>query len=376
MILLVLMMLNQMNDGLPFKIEQLQKYLSSIYETAVKVVGIRELTDPDEEIKGFGYGMPLLIEVDVQGIRDRLVMHTVRPGKYGHERRADRAQSILLDFDTFNKLPKHVPALGVGAFTQAGELASLDDAGEFFLVTKYFPGRLFAEDFKKLTAGYQLLPEDRERVLALADYLAGIHSRKHDSPNLYLRCIRDLLGHGEGIMGLIDSYPPDFAITSPNRLHKIEKKLIDWRWQLKGRANRLSQVHGDFHPWNILFDTTNEFVILDRSRGEFGEPADDISAMSINFIFFSLQQEGSLQGAYRVLYELFWEHYLQNTQDLELNNVIQPFYAWRALVLAHPTWYPNLEDETRLKLFEFIERILQVEWFDPGQINKYLGVVS
>lgn len=363
-----------MNKNIPFNKENLQNYLKTVYKTAIEVVEVREFTHPDKDIKEFGYGVPLLIDVDVKGTRERLVLHTVRPDKYGHERRSDRAQSILLDFDSFNRLPKHITALGVGAFTRGGEMKPLDDTEDFFLVTKFESGRLFAEDLKKLKSGDKLLPETRERVLALADYLVDIHSVKQDSPSLYRRCIRDLLGHGEGIMGLIDSYPRDFAIASPDRLKAIEKKLIDWRWQLKGRTKRLSQVHGDFHPWNILFDVNNEFVVLDRSRGEFGEPADDVSAMSINFLFFSLQQEGALHGAYRVLFELFWEQYLQNTQDMEINEIVQPFFAWRALVLAHPVWYPDLGNETRQKLFEFIETILEVDWFNPEQVNRYLGV--
>jgi len=363
-----------MSNKIPFNKESLQRYLKTLYKTAVNVVEIREFTHPDKEVKEFGYGIPLLIDVDVKGTRERLMLHTVRPDKYSHERRSDRAKSILLDFDSFNQLPKHVTALGVGAFTREGELESLDDTEEFFLVTKFEAGRMFAEDLKNLKSAENLLPETRGRVLALADYLVKIHSTKKDSPSLYRRCIRDLLGHGEGVMGLIDSYPSDFDIAPPERLKIIEKKLIDWRWQLKGRTNRLSQVHGDFHPWNILFDANNEFVTLDRSRGQFGEPADDVSAMSINFLFFSLQQESALHGPYRVLFELFWEYYLQNTQDVEINEVVQPFFAWRALVLAHPIWYPNLENETRQQLFEFIETILEVDWFDPEQVNQYLGV--
>ena len=362
-----------MNDRLSFDKKEIQNFLGSVYKTAVEVVEVKELTDPNEDIKGFGYGTPVLIDVEVKGIRDRLVLHTVRPDKFGHERRSDRAQAILLDYDVFNRLPNHVEALGVGAFMQNGKIQVLNETEEFFLITKYHSGRLFAEDLKDLK---RLLPEDRERVIALADYLVNIHSVKFDSPSLYKRCIRDLLGHGEGIMGVIDSYPSDFTIASPERIKAIERKLIDWRWQVKGRTNRLSQVHGDFHPWNILFDVNNEFVVLDRSRGDYGEPADDVSAMSINFIFFSLQMEGALLGSFRVLHDIFWDHYIQNTQDLELHSVIQPFYAWRALVLAHPLWYPNLMDETRKRLFEFIETVLDVDWFDPRQINEYLGVMS
>jgi adenylylsulfate kinase len=42
-----------------------------------------------------------------------------------------------------------------------------------------------------------------------------------------------------------------------------------------------------------------------------------------------------------------------------MNNVIQPFYAWRGLVVASPVWYPDLAPSVRELLFRFIER----DWF-------------
>jgi hypothetical protein len=365
-----------MPDSFPFSKPALERYLASIYKTDVKVTAVRRLASNKsrKEIKEFGYGNPLLVEAQIAGQLDRLVLHTVRPDKFGHERRSDRAGNILLDYDTFNKLPQHVPCLGIGALTETGDMLSLEDAGEFFLITHYTPGQLFAQDLKKLLEGDALLPEDKERALALSDYLVEIHAEKHTNTALYHRCVRDLLGHGEGIMGLIDSYPADFTIAPPTRLQAIEHRLIDWRWFIRGRSYRLSQVHGDYHPWNVLFQPDNTFYLLDRSRGEWGEPADDVSAMSVNFIFFSLQRYGSLHGSFRVLFELFWDQYLQGTHDVEISSVIQPFYAWRALVLAHPVWYPNLNYETRQMLFTFIENVLADEWFDPKRVNAYLGV--
>jgi aminoglycoside phosphotransferase (APT) family kinase protein len=37
-------------------------------------------------------------------------------------------------------------------------------------------------------------------------------------------------------------------------------------------------VHGDFHPWNILFRAAVDFSVLDRSHGEYGDPASAASA--------------------------------------------------------------------------------------------------
>jgi hypothetical protein len=360
-------------DVLPFDEARLRAYLVSLYKDQVQVVAVRELLDEDKErLKEFGYGTPLLIEFTHDGQAEQVVLHTMSEDGFGHERPSDRARNLLLDHATFNKLPRHVPSLDVGAFTPASELLSLGQAEEFFNLTEYAPGRPYARDLQQIAATGELSPGDEERAIALADYLAEIHALKQPDPVLYRRHIRDLLGHGEGIMGMLDGYPTDFSPAPPARLEEIEKCCVAWRWRIKGSSHRLSQVHGDFHPWNVLFQEGNEFVLLDRSRGEWGEPADDVSAMSINYILFSLRRHGTVSGPFRRLYDLFWERYLEQTGDQEVLTVIQPFYAWRALVVAHPIWYPSLPVPVREALFRFVENVLATDRFAPQRVNDYL----
>jgi len=360
--------------NLPVKREDLELYLRSVFHTDVAIAKIHELEANREKIENSVYGFPFLIEMVVAGIREQIVLHTLRPDTSGNEQRSDRAQKLIMGYDTFNKLDLHVSALDLGMFLKTGIPISLGGAQEFFLITRYVPGRLFAEDLKNLLSASQLLPEDRQRVLSLSKYLSEIHAVKFDSPSLYHRTIRVLLGQEEGIMSLIDSYPTDLEFVNRSQLQAIEQRLIDWRWRLKSGSHRLSQVHGDFHPGNILFQKDNNFNLLNRGQGEWGEPADDISALSMSFIYFSLRQHGTLRGVFRVLFDMFWDSYLQDTQDIELNRIIQPFYVRRALMMAHPVWHPALTTKTRLKLFTFIENILNEDWFDPGKINSYLGV--
>jgi hypothetical protein len=73
-----------------------------------------------------------------------------------------------------------------------------------------------------------------------------------------------------------------------------------------------------------------------------------------------------------VLYDLFFEVYLEKTGDYELLEVIQPFYAFRGLVIASPIWYPNISLETRRKLFNFIRNVLDADGFDYRGVAKYL----
>ncbi len=139
--------------------------------------------------------------------------------------------------------------------------------------------------------------------------------------------------------------------------------------------SRLCVEHGDFHPWNVLFmdDTGADFMVLDRSRGEFGEAADDVAAMSINYIFYALQERSDFDGPFKELFEIFWREYLETSGDGDIMTVIQPFYAWRGLVVASPIWYPNLTDDIRHKLFNFILNVLAADKFSPSGIAEYLG---
>jgi hypothetical protein len=61
--------------------------------------------------------------------------------------------------------------------------------------------------------------------------------------------------------------------------------------------------------------------------------------------------------------------------DSEMVKVIQPWFAWRALVLASPVWYPDIGVEIRRKLLAFARRVLSEEIYDPDRISEYLGVV-
>ena len=174
------------------------------------------------------------------------------------------------------------------------------------------------------------------------------------------------------MMEIADSYPPHPVITS-KKLQQMEHRCIDWRWRLRGLTHRQRVVHGDFHPWNILFRSGTDFSVLDRSRGEYGDPADDVACLTMNYIFFSLQCSGRLEEAFEILFLRFWDRYLEQTEDREMLRVVPPFLAFRALVMASPVWYPSLAENVRSKLLTFIFRVLEQESFDSRQVNQYCG---
>ena len=355
--------------------EELKRYLERRVGASVQIQELGQLRGEAKgaaALKQFGYGRPLLVHYRVDDKNIREVFHRIRRNAFGRERDDDRAAAVWLDFHTFNRLPGHVPAVDMVFQTGKGRIESIHSAEELLLVTAYRPGHLYADDLVRIRDEGELQHLDVERAAALAAYLAEIHQVQHREPRLWRRRLRDLVGHGEGIMGLTDSYPADQPYVTEADLRLIEESANRWRWRLKPLSHRLRQVHGDFHPFNLLFEEGLAFHVLDRSRGEWGEPADDVSCLAINYLFFSLQRSGRLEGAFCKLHDLFWERYLDLRPDHELAGVIQPWFAWRALVLASPVWYPTIDEDVRSKLLTFARRVLSEERYDYRRVNQYL----
>ena len=357
--------------------KNIERYLASVRGEAVHVLRLTVLGQDIESksVKGYGYGVPIRVDYQTADLRPHIaVLHTMSPGAFGHEHMSDRARKLLWEHRAFNCLPLHVRSLDVGGIQADGSLLSLGKVEEFCLLTEYVEGQPYALDLEKLQGGATLTDLDHARADVLCDYLVEIHRVRGDDPGLYIRRNRELVGDGECIMGLADSYPTDHPYITQDLLESIEHLSVSWRWRLRNRTHRLRQVHGDFHPWNILFGSGADLRVLDRSRGEYGDPADDVACLTINYLFFSLRRSGRLEGGFETLFRGFWDRYLERSKDREILRVAAPYYAFRGLVIASPLWYPNLPDTVRRRLLAFILAVLECNEFDPSEVNRYCAL--
>jgi len=355
--------------------QSLGRYLQSRFGPETRLLSYKVIgkASSQGEQKRYGYGTPVKLTFRLEGRLQSAVLETMRPGPFGHEHMADRAQAILWDYDSYGRLPRHVKTLDVGAFDGKQALFSVAEAREFFVLNEWAEGASYHLDLERLAKGGALRALDRSRTIALAQYLAQIHGTKRRDSDLYKRRLRELIGHGECIMGLTDSYPKQYGFITEDLLRRVEEACNRWRWRLRSKAARLSQVHGDFHPYNVLFRAGTDFSVLDRSRGEWGEPADDVTAMTINYLLASLIRWGKLKGPFESLFRLFWETYIEASGDKGVTETAAPFFAFRGLVVASPVWYPNLSMEVRRSLFRFVENVLDAPRFEPERANEYCG---
>lgn len=320
-------------------------------------------------LKSFGYGKPLRIHFAVaDGRQHEIVLRTMTPDPFGHSRRADRVANMVQSYDTFAQIPRHIHAADVGTFTADGALLPMAN-GEPFLITNYVEGELYARDLDAVRSAGELNELHLARARMLAHYLVELHSHRHEASQ-YQRSLRDIIGSGEGIFGLCDSYPTDHPAVTSGRLERIEHAAVRWRWRLRDASERARRTHGDFHPYNILFGNGTELWVLDCSRGAVGDPADDVCCLAINYLFNALLAgDFSFDGPFRSLWNVFWNTYLSGAGDPQLLDVVAPFFAWRALVLASPVWYAGVDERVTSTLLRFVERLLDGEAFHPDRVQ-------
>jgi len=356
------------------KPENMEAYLQGLLRCPVKLVSIEKL--------GEGFHNAGFLIVFTSGRRTgRIVMRIVRGDTgWGHDYLGDRCGVLLLQHRLMQMAPPGTcsKSLDVAAMMADGSINSIGDSVEFLHFVEEvseIENTPYSADLFAVSDRGSLSDTDRLRVKIVADYLADLHSTKKPSPNLYMRHIRDLIGHGEMLMGVIDTYPDpdDLKFTSRQEFERIESESVRWRNRIKHLYHRCSRIHGDMHPFgNVRFTKDNSLLALDLSREEFGEPADDVTGMSINYIFFSIWRHGELISPFKELFNIFLERYLERTRDLDILKVMAPFYAFRGTVVAHPIYYPKLDPSRRRKIFNFIINVLSEEEFDPAKVESYL----
>jgi aminoglycoside phosphotransferase (APT) family kinase protein len=354
--------------------QAIEAYLRKVFGPSVRLLEFKRL--------GAGvHGTGFLIEVESESGRKSYVLKDLSPEGLGHDNPSDRAAVFLLALDNYNKLPKHVRAVDVAVLHEDGSLNSIGGGKEYFLLMEKAEGVNYFEDLSEFSMKKELEDRDIKKIRHMTSYLAEIHSFKKDSKTLYWRKLRDTIGHGECLMGVFDSYP-DGTLTY-DKMADVIKKSVDWVAKLKPQYRRLSQIHGDFHPGNIWFTPSPppltregeggvDFILLDRSRGPWGDPADDITALTINYIFFSVKYHGDVSGPYVEGLNLFFEEYIKLTGDTKLNDVVAPFFAFRGAVVANPVFYPELTSEQRRLIFNFVNNVLDSDRFELKRVNDYL----
>ncbi len=363
-----------------------EEFLRKSIGKEVKVLNIEPIKR-DKSYTG-GLGSAYFIEIESEKGRERVVAK-ISGKKFGRENPEDRARDALWVHRT-STLPRQPKAIAVGSITKDGKIIPLKSDSEYVVVLEEAKGisyHIYLNNILELSRKFNqgLSEYDIRAALNLSDYLVEIHKRG-GYPDLYKRHIGEIVGGPEGILGVDrllwkvldeEEVRKNFGREKKELrkdIIKLKKKAIEHADRIEDLTHRCSCIHGDFHPFeNIRFsEYPKEFWVLDRSRAEFGEPADDVTAMWINYLNYALLDEGSYKGKFKKLGDSFFENYLKKTNDYEMLKVVQPFFIWRGLVISTPVWYPETPLDVRNKIFNFMKNVSEVEEFNLKEVNSYL----
>lgn len=224
-----------------------------INEEALRTYLLKEFHGIDEvHIRKLGSGVQgsgFLIEIKSKDSMKTYVVKSLLPEHFGHDYPSDRAAVFLLDLDEYKTLPRHVNPVDVLSEMEDGSIKSIGGEKEYYLLMERATGKHYFHDLSSFKQKDRLEHPDITKIKTMTSYLAEIHSVKKVSKTLYWRKLRDTIGHGECLMGIFDTYP-DMTLGS-DEITTIIKKSFDWIYRLKPLHNRLSQIHGDFHPGNM-----------------------------------------------------------------------------------------------------------------------------
>ena len=363
---------------LPVDASVWEEFLKESTGKDFKVLGVEPL-ERDKVYAG-GFGDTIFITLEDK----RLVAKVSKKGDFGRNYLEDRIRDSVWTFSK-STLPKQPKQVAIGSIKD-GKLIPFNFHSEPFVVSEEAKGKSYHLFLSEALKRGNINEDDRKAALELSDYLVDIHQTKEPKSSLYKRHIIDVVGSPEGLMGVVtylwneltDKQIQETFGKSKNDLRKevlqLKKKAIEYADSIEDRIQRSSQIHGDFHPFeNIRFENYPEkYWILDRSRAEFGEPADDVVAMWMNYLNHALLDKGNYSGPFMELGNSFLDNYLRKTNDHEMLEIVQPFAVWRGLVISTPKWYPNTPTDVRKKIFNFMRNVSEVKEFDPKKVNAYL----
>ncbi|MDH5640795.1 MAG: hypothetical protein OEY28_05840, partial [Nitrospira sp.] len=91
----------------------LQEYLRDRFGPEATLLSYRVIGKASSkgEQKRYGYGTPVKLTFRLGRRVQSAVLETMRPGPFGHEHMADRAQAMLWDYDSYGRLARHVKTL-------------------------------------------------------------------------------------------------------------------------------------------------------------------------------------------------------------------------------------------------------------------------
>ncbi|GAA1649528.1 phosphotransferase family protein [Actinoplanes couchii] len=320
------------------------------------VVSISEVTTPG---RVGSFSQVELAEIRQDGETRRVIVRG--GGRQGPFQQPEDAARQLLWYSRVSGLPRHPRVLATAVIDDAGHWRRLSGTARIAVIEEFVDGVPYANDLTDIRGGRSVTEHDHRRAADLARYLAEIHRDRHVDRVAHLRGLRELVGGAEGIMSVIGLYPPEFRQRHRTLLDRLQSVIFERVIELQSVVRPVAQVHGDFHPGNILFTAADELHVIDRGRTERDEPMVDIGALLVNYLALGVPGTG--------LGQTFLNEYLAGTGDQDASTVLPVHTAMRVAAVASPAFYPDLDEDHRVAILAGGITIAQRRTLTPDDLD-------
>ncbi len=234
---------------------------------------------------------------------------------------------------------------------------------------EHVEGVPYSEHLTNLLKSKQITDKDRDKTKFISDYLVKLHESSKLDRLTYIRETCNFIMHN---LTKLDGFNSDLAFREKygeeikevtNSLEVLLTKSVN--------KSKVCLVHNDLHPTNILFRPDDSFRVIDPIGNMYGEQSADIATISLFYIWYGLRDSNSSE-IFLQLYESFMENYLNDTNNLEIMEILPTFYTVRALRLAYFNESVNQDPWTNKPLLELFCQAMHKGRITFDEVRKLL----
>lgn len=335
-----------------------------------KAVQVQSMTPLDKQ-RGKLHGMTHTIEItftENDGSSGTCYLKLPEHSLFGERLGSDAVKEITWRLEGYPTILGHSLCIGAGGVTAQGDpvpLSMLFPA--YFSIEQALPGTIYADklqNFSEHTSRTEALRD----VQSICAHMVRMHKPvERNGTALYRRMLREKLM--DPVFRLIDA-DEHYWSQRPAARMEVEHLFLGWRQRLWNLGRRIRVVHNDFHPWNILIKSDGVALLGARSPGV-GEPANDLAALMVNYVWFSYLTSNKFEGLYRDAYLAFWNTYLEMTGDIECLAALPPFLANRLLLFLDSAFYPGTGDAVKARVERLLFGLLKEEIHPIDDVNEF-----
>lgn len=283
----------------------------------------------------------------------------------------DNVGYLLLQHEITKTHPLHIPSNDVVCFGDKIQVVSLDGIEDVFQIVEFAEGDSYVKWILDIQNGFT---SDHEKVVKnITDYMLKTHKIKpkvdpEKIKHYYWRHSQDFIG-SEVLMDILDVWPQDKLLSLKDRAFFVEQLYI-LREQTRDLYKRCVMIHSDLHPDNIRVHADLSISILDSARTIWGEPADDLTCMLANFLFFGMKFPKS-RAEYQKAYDFMLQRYLAKNGSSELEQAARIYMPIRLLILAHPLFFSDDSPKLKKQVIKLAKEIISNRKFTLTNTWKF-----